>query len=165
MSGQRKAYREDKRGGGMKRSLKIYEKRKLWKLLRAVGSKDKYLDAKRKSRHAVYTAERNTEKEKFASVKGNKNIFCITKQIQTENQDVIGEKCIGGDDGSLSLGDASKMLNTEFLWSQNLPHVHSVDGPAQFITAGDILKSLRCKKNGKAAGPSGFCCRNVESCS
>ena len=36
MSEQRKAYRENKRGGGMKRSLKIYEKRKLWKLLRAV---------------------------------------------------------------------------------------------------------------------------------
>ena len=28
--------------------------------------------------------------------------------MQTENQDVIGEKCIGGDDGSLSLGDTSK---------------------------------------------------------
>ena len=137
----------------------------MWKLPRAVGSKDKYLDAKRKSRHAVYTTERNKEKEKFASVKGNKNIFCITKQMQTENQDVIGEKCIGGDDGSLSLGDTSKnpvwkhyehLLNTEFLWSQNLLHVHSVDGPAQFITADDILKSLRCTKNGKAAGPSGF---------
>ena len=47
------------------------------------------------------------------------------------------------------------MLNIEFPWSQNLPHVDTVAGPAQFITPDDILKSLRCMKNGKAAGPSG----------
>ena len=75
------------------------------------GSKDKYLDAKRKARYAIYTAKRNTEKEKFAGVKDNKeNIFCVAKKIHKENQDVIREKCIPGDDGNFSLDDASKKL-------------------------------------------------------
>ena len=56
------------------------------------GTKDKYLDAKQKVQHPVYTAKTNAEKEKFTSVKDNKeNIFPITKQMRTENQDVIRE--------------------------------------------------------------------------
>ena len=59
------------------------------------GSKDKYLDTKRKAQHAIYTANRNAEKQKFASVKDNKeNIFRVAIQMHTENQDVIDEKCI-----------------------------------------------------------------------
>ena len=74
-------------------SKDISKKRRLWKLWKAGGSKDKYLDAKQKAQHAVYTAKRNVEKEKF--VKDNKeNIFTVAKQMHTENQDVIGEKCI-----------------------------------------------------------------------
>ena len=85
-------------------SKDISEKRRLWKLWKAGESKDRYLDAKRKARHVVYTAKRNAEKEKFASVKDNKeNIFRVAKQMRTENQDVIGKKCMRGDDGNLSL--------------------------------------------------------------
>ena len=62
------------------------EKSRLWKLCKVGGNKDKYLDAKRKAQHAAYTAKRNTEKEKFASVKVDKeNIFHATKQMRTEN--------------------------------------------------------------------------------
>ena len=123
------------------------------------------MDAKRKARQAIYTAKKNAEKEKLASVKDSKeNMFHVAKQMCTEGQDVIGEKCIQGDDGNLSLDDASKKLawkqhewlsNIEFLWSQSLPHVDPVAGPAQFITPDEVLKSLRHKKNGKAAGTSG----------
>ena len=53
---------------------------------KAGGNKDKYVDAKQKSQHAVYTVKRNAEKEKFASVEGNKeNIFRVAKQMRTEN--------------------------------------------------------------------------------
>ena len=54
----------------------------------------------------------------------------------TENQDIIGEKCIRGDNGNLSLDDASKklawkqhyerLLNIGFPWYQNLQHVDPV---------------------------------------
>ena len=48
-------------------------------------------------------------KEKFASIRNNReNIFHVARQMRTENQDVIGEKCIRGDDGNHSLDDASK---------------------------------------------------------
>ena len=85
--------------------------------------------------------------------------------MRTENQDVIREKCIGGDDGNLSLDEASKklawkqyyehLLNIEFTWSQNLPHVDDVVSLAQVIIPDNVLKSLRRMINGKAAGPSG----------
>ena len=47
------------------------------------------------------------------------------------------------------------MLNIEFPWSQNLPHVDLVPGPAQFITPDDVLKSLGHMKNG---GWALWCC-------
>ena len=74
----------------------------MWKLWKAGGSKDKYLDAKRKTRHGVYTAKTKVEKEKFASVKDNKeNVFCVAKQMRTENQDVIRQNNNRSDDGNL----------------------------------------------------------------
>ena len=61
-------------------SKDISEKRRFWKLWKVGRSKDKYFDAKWKSQHAIYTAKRNAEKEKFASVKDNiKNIFRVAK--------------------------------------------------------------------------------------
>ena len=98
----------------------------MWKLWRADGSKDKYLDAKRIARHAVYTAKRHSEQEKFTSIKDNKkNIFRVAKQMRTENQDVIGEKGIRGDDGNLSLDDASKKL----AWKQHYERMLNIEFP------------------------------------
>ena len=75
------------------------------------GWEQRYLDAKWKAGHAVFTAKRNAEKEKFPSVKeNNENICYVPKQMRTENQDVIREKCMRGDDSNFSLNDASKKL-------------------------------------------------------
>ena len=49
-----------------------------------------------------------------------------------------------------------QLLNIEFPWSQNLPNVDPVTGPAQFINPDDTLKSFRHMKNGRAAEPSGI---------
>ena len=68
------------------------------------GLEQRYLDAKWKAGQAVFTAKRNAQKKNFASVKDNKeNIFYAHKQMHTENQDVIGQKCMGGDDDNFSL--------------------------------------------------------------
>ena len=94
----------------MKRSVRIYLR--LWKLWKAVGSKEKYLDTERKERQTVCTAK----EEKFASITENEeNIFCITKQIRAENQAVIGENWMRGDDDNFSLDYASKKL----AWKQH----------------------------------------------
>ena len=173
MGGQRKAYGEKKTWWwNEKVSKEISEKRRLWKLWKASGSKDKYLNAKRKARHAVYTAKRNAEKEKFASVKNNKgNIFCVAKQMRTENQDAIGAKCIRGDDGNLFLDDASKklawkqhyerLLNIEVSLSQNLPYADLVAVPVQFITPYEIFEAHEEWESGRTFW---CCCRNVERC-
>ena len=71
-------WRKQKWWWNEKVSNDISEKRRLWKLWKAGGSKEKYLDAKRKARHAVYTAKRNAEKEKFASVKDNKKTSFVS---------------------------------------------------------------------------------------
>ena len=87
----------------------------------------------------------------------------------TDNQDIIGENVY---ELMMVIFPLMKLawkqnyeplLNIEFPWSQNLPHVGPVAGPVQFITPDDILKSLRRLKNVKAAGPSSCCLRNVES--
>ena len=108
-------------------SKNISDKGRLWKLWRRGGSKDKYLDAKQKAQHAIYTAKRNAEKKKFATVANNKdNIFDLAKEMHTKNLDVIIEKCTQYDDGNVSLDDASKelawkhderLLNIKFPWS------------------------------------------------
>ena len=55
-------------------------------MLKVGGSKDKYLG----NTTCDLTSKRNAEKEKFVIVKDNKeNIFRVTKQMCTENQDVI----------------------------------------------------------------------------
>ena len=54
-----------------------------------------------------------------------KNIFRVAKQMRTENQDVIGEKGIRGDDGNLSLDDASKKL----AWKQHYERMLNIEFP------------------------------------
>ena len=77
----------------------------------------------------------------------------------TDNQDIIGENVYE----LMMVKNYEPLLNIEFPWSQNLPHVGPVASPVQLITPDDILKSLRRLKNVKAAGPSSCCLRNVES--
>ena len=43
----------------------VKQKRKLWQEWQKVGSKEKYLEAKRKSKSGVYVAKRKAQEEKF----------------------------------------------------------------------------------------------------
>ena len=70
-------------GGGMNRSLRIYLRRED---CGSCGIVARDLDAKmptcllHNAQHAYYTAKINAKKDKFASVKDNKeNNFCVTK--------------------------------------------------------------------------------------
>ena len=93
-------------------------------------SKDKYLDAKQRAQHPVYIAKRNAEKEKFANVKyNNENIFSVAKQMRTENQDVICEKCLR-DDGNFSLDEASKKLVCKQYSEPAIPRPSKQEGGA-----------------------------------
>ena len=71
-----------------------------------------YLEAKRKSKRAVYKAKSEVEKKRFAEVErrdDQKNeVFRIAKAMVKSNQDIIGEQCIKGDSGRLAVSDKDK---------------------------------------------------------
>lgn len=98
------AYRENKLGSKMKSSVKIYLRREDCDSCGRWVAAKVNICVKRK-------AKWNADKEQFASVTDNKEkIFLVTKQMFTENQDVTGKMYIWGDDGNLSLDNASKTL-------------------------------------------------------
>merc|ERR1711942_151675 len=93
-------------------------------------------------------------------------IFRLCKQLDHENQDVVGEKCVRNDAGELSLSDEEKMkawvehyarlLNVELEWpSDSLPEVAPVAGPPPGVSKELVRKALSRMKSGKAAGHSG----------
>ena len=109
MGGQRKEYGENECGGEMERSVRVYLRRE------DCGSCGRWVEAKiniwmQNGKHDM-PSKGNAEKKKFACFKDNReNIFCAVKQMHTENQDVIREKCIRGDNGNLPLDETSKKL-------------------------------------------------------
>ena len=75
-----------------------------------VAAKEAYNLAKLVSKHVVWLAKSEAEKEAFAHISPNDNeIFHIAKQMDKTNQDVVGEKCMKNDAGELSLSDDQKM--------------------------------------------------------
>ena len=106
-----------------------------------IATKEAYNLAMRVSKHLVWSAKSETEKEAFAHTSpiGNE-IFHIAKQMEKTNQDVVGEKCVKNDAGELSLSDGqkikswieyySRLLNVEFEWpSGTLDNVAPTSGP------------------------------------
>ena len=94
-------------------------------------------------------------------------IFKIKKQLKSDNQDVVGDKCVKDDTGNLSIDNKTKkvawkqhdecLLNEEFYWdSEGLTAEDlTVVGPLILITIEMVTKVIMKMKNGKA-GPSGI---------
>ena len=141
--------------------------RKQGKIAEANAAKSEYNDAKRVAKRVVWAAKSEAEKEKFADIgPDGDGIFRLCKQLDHENQDVVGEKCVRNDAGELSLSNEEKMkawvehyvrlLNVEFEWpSDSLPEVAPVAGPPPGVSKELVRKALSRMKSGKAAGPSG----------
>ena len=96
------------------------------------GAIEKYLQAKRKTKSAVYAARKRAQEDKFGDLKYNdqrNQIFKEARRMKNEYQDIVGEKCIKDDDGNLAFDDKSKLaarkcqyeklLNVEFPWDSN----------------------------------------------
>ena len=68
--------------------------RKLWKEWQKGGSKEKYLEANRKAKSAVYVAKRKDQEGKFSQLESSdsKNFFFkLAKRMKHENQDIAGD--------------------------------------------------------------------------
>ena len=132
---------ENKSGGGMKRPVKIYLRREnCTSCERRVGAKINIWMEKKKYDMLSTQLSETQKRRSLLVLKTIKKTYFV---LRTENQEVIKEKCIQGDNGNLSLDDTSKklawkhyerLLKTELLWSQNLRHVDPVAGPVKFIT-------------------------------
>ena len=133
-----------KSGDRMKRWTKLYKHAwfKVYSALNKGGmmaeaeeTKTAYIDAKHVTKHAIWLAKSEVEKEEFATVWWNGDgVFWIAKQMDCRNQDIVDENCVRNDAGELVLTDEDKMkpwvehfarlLNVEFEWPSNeLPEV------------------------------------------
>ena len=150
----------------------IKEKRRLWKEWKKGScSKERYTEAKRRARRAVYDAKTKAAVEQFGSLTTSKNCrdnaFRIARQMTNQNKDVIGDTCVKNDKGVLVFSDTEKLqawkehykrlLNEEFPWdSSHLDMGSPKEGPAPWIDKQDVRIALKKMKNGKAAGVSGI---------
>ena len=70
----------------------------------AKGAKTAYIDTKHVTKHAVWLAKSEAEKEVFATIFPNGDgVFHIAKQMDHTNQDVVSENCVHNDAGQLVL--------------------------------------------------------------
>ena len=82
------------------------------------------------SKHAGWLAKCEAEQEELTTVSPDGGgVFRITKQMDCENQEFVGEICVSNDSGEHGLTDEDKMkayveryawlINVEFEWPSN----------------------------------------------
>ena len=132
--------------------------------------KEKYLEAKRKTRKAVYYARYEAQRNRFVDVSRRDYQKCDLNYYK-EN---IFEECIRNDDG-LFPGSAEdrkiawktyhgKLLNTKFAWNKNnLPKAETMCGPHHLIDKGMVRDSVSKMNNGMVAAPPGLVLEMVNS--
>ena len=132
-----------------------------------------YLAAKQAAKHEVWLAKSEAEVKVFVNMESHgNNIYRIARQIDSANQDIVGEKCLRNDAGELALSEDDKMkawvehyfklMNVEFDWPrESLPDVAPTLGPP--VTTEMIKNALGKMKSGKAAGPSGITAEMLKS--
>ena len=157
----------------------VKEKRRLWKDWKSGRiCKEVYLEAKRKSKRAVYEARSESERIKFANIENRddqkQEVFRIAKSLVKDNRDIIGEQCIRNDDGILAVSEEAKkvawksyyenLLNTENDWDRNnLSEVEAVASAAVLIEKDMVREAIQKMKNRKAAGPSGIAAEMIKA--
>ena len=153
----------------------VKAKRKAWKAWKSGGSCEDYNCAKRNAKKAIFLAKRAAEDAKFERVISNPTeIFKIARQMKSENQDVVGEKCILDDSGKLCVSDEDKKLaweqhyerlsNVEFPWNEDdLPPAPAVHGPPIHIRLDMVEDAVKKLKSGKAPGRSGITGESIKA--
>ena len=81
-----------KADGGINRWTTLYKRSMT---VKAKTSKSAYMDVKCMAKHVVWLAKSEAEKEESATVsQDGDGVFCITKQMDHTNQDVVGDNCV-----------------------------------------------------------------------
>ena len=93
--------------------------------------------------------------------------------MRRNNQDIIGERCVGENSSRLTINETAKrnawqkhyerLLNEEIPWnSDDLSNVPTA-GPPIHITVEMVTKAIAKMNSGKAAGPSGIVAEMLNS--
>ena len=123
-----------KPGGGMKRCTKLYKKdvyrsrstvpwrKEAWQ--RRPEGENAYTDTKHVSKHAVWLAKSEAEKEESTTVSPDGDgVWRFIKQMDCRNQDIVGENCVcndaGGDIMKAWVESYAGLLIVEFEWPSN----------------------------------------------
>ena len=96
--------------------------------MKAGRPKEQCLQAKQNKKFTGYTVKKTAEVKKFSELKlGMNDNFKISKQLRSDNQVVVGDKCVKDDSGSFFIDKkATKvaykrhyehLLNEEFSWN------------------------------------------------
>ena len=102
------------------------------KMAEAKEAEATYKNAKSMAKHAVWLAKAEAEEEEFATVSPNGDgVFCIAKQMDHTNQDVIGDNSVSNDAGELALTDNDKME----AWVERYAKLPTTAGPPPSVSA------------------------------
>lgn len=113
-------------------------------------------------KRVVFEAKRKALHENF----NHKNVtalFCIAKQIQKQNQDIVAEKCVK-DDNKLAFSATAKktlcrqhyqrLISVQFPWDETqLSSVEPTAGPPTNTTNHMVLLSIQKMELRKPPGP------------
>ena len=96
--------------------IAVKEKRRFWKSWKQGGSKEEYLEVKKTAKRAFYDAKRAAELERFENVLKREDdraqVFKISKQVTTRNQEIVRDRRVRNDRGDLATSDHEKHLET-----------------------------------------------------
>ena len=91
------------------------------------------------------------------------NVFTLVRKMKIESTDVVGGRCMQGDDGTLSLNEnrakrrkshMSEIMTDKNEWDQ-IADADAVEGPIERVMREEIMEALIYLKIGKMSGPTG----------
>ena len=148
----------------------VEEKRALysvWKRTGIEGDHQRYIEAKKRARNAVWRAKECKREEltrDLSGTEGQKKVFKIAKQMAKEQVDIEGACCMKNEEGIISTGCEEiksiwktyfeKLLNVENDWDQDT-NADIKQGPQCEITHEEVTKAVKATAVGKAGGPTG----------
>ncbi|KAK4320812.1 hypothetical protein Pmani_008351 [Petrolisthes manimaculis] len=158
-------------------NLAIREKRRLYKEHKKGGPREPYLAAKRKAKKEVYLAKKVIQDlviDQVSDAENPNGIFNLARRIKEDGRDIVGERCVRKDDGTITYVDKEirdawrvhydRLLNVEFEWDrEQLSTENPVLGPPPMIATDVVSSAINKMKDGKAAGCSGIVAEMIKA--
>ena len=122
------------------------------------------LRLKKAAKKAVVRAMKENVLRKINEIGRNPNtVFRHVRKMKIEITDVVGGRCMRGNDGTLYLNEKdrvklwkahmSQIMNEDIEWDQ-IADAGVVEGPIERVMREDIMEAFKYLKIGKAPGPT-----------